>query len=101
MQKYMNSFIESMPESDSVDTENFCRLLKNTDKIRKLVFGRKDLNSESFYEKFWSVNLDDKDADNERSKDEIYKDGKFLKCAYHIWNEFRLWEKPEILTIVS
>jgi len=96
----LDSFINNITESDSVDNVNFSKLLKNTDKIRKLVFGRKDLTSESFYEKFWSLNLDDKYADDQRSEDEMYKDDTFLECAYHIWNEFRLWEKPEILTMV-
>ncbi|CAH1719066.1 unnamed protein product [Chironomus riparius] len=97
--KYLDTFIYNMSEFDGIDTSNFIELIKNDDIIRKLVFGRKDLNSESFFEKFWSLKLDDKDSDNERSEEEIYKDDKFLECARHIWYELRLWEKPELLVM--
>ncbi|XP_070506560.1 uncharacterized protein [Chironomus tepperi] len=85
--KYIHTFIDKMPESISINTDNFKKLLKNTNNVKKLVFGRQNFNSESFFEKFWSIN------DKKRS------DVEFLECANHIWNEFRLWEKPEILTM--
>ena len=85
-----------MLESDGIDTSNFIEILKNTDKVRKIVFGRKDLKSESIFEKFWSLKFDDKD-----SSDDDYKDAQFLECAHHIWNELRLWEKPEFLVMVN
>lgn len=90
-----------MHNSESVKINNFKKVLKNTHRIRRLVFGRKDFNSESFFEKFWSLKLDDLDSDKKRSKDEIDRDNQFLDCAYYIWNEFRLWEKPEILILVD
>ena len=97
----MNNFIISIPESGRIDTENFKRLLKNTPQNRRILFGRRHLNSESFFETFWNTQLDEQSSDEERTDDEIDNDNQFLECAYHIWNEFRLWEMPEILTTVG
>lgn len=93
--------MDNMQKSDSLNTSNFKKKLKNTTKIRRLIFGRKDLNSESFFEKFWSIKIDDLDYDKELSDDEIFRDNQYLECVYNIWNEFRLWEKPEILILVN
>lgn len=90
-----------MQKSDSLEASNFKKILKNTTKIRRLIFGRKDLNSESFFEKFWSIQVDDLDYDKELSDDEIFRDNQYLECVYNIWNEFRLWEKPEIMILVN
>jgi hypothetical protein len=65
--------------------------LKNTPKVRKILFGRKNLKSGSFFEKFWSMKLEPDVTDEEQ----------YFQCAYYFWNEFRLWEKPEMLTMVG
>lgn len=93
--------MDNIQNSDSLNTSNFKKKLKNTTKIRRLIFGRKDLNSESFFEKFWSIKIDDLDYDKELSDDEIFRDNQYLECVYNIWNEFRLWEKPEIMILVN
>ncbi|XP_070506700.1 uncharacterized protein [Chironomus tepperi] len=83
--EYLDKFI--MNFSNSMESENFKKYLKNIPNIRKLLFGRKTLDSHSIFEKFWSVQ-----SDLEKSED-------YFECSQHIWNEFRLWEKPEMLTM--
>jgi hypothetical protein len=57
-------------------------LFKNTPEIRRLLFGRVTLQSKSIFES-------------------ILSNGLFSCLIGYIWNEFRLWEKPEILSLVS
>ncbi|KAL7031472.1 hypothetical protein ACKWTF_007026 [Chironomus riparius] len=98
--KYLNEFISSFPESKSFDLSNFKKHLKNSPKIRRILFGRKHFNDESLYEKFWSIKIDKKDSDEEHELLNEEKEEVFFECLYHIWNEFRLWEKPEALALV-
>lgn len=86
----MTTFISDSFEND-VNFNAIRGTFRNTPKIKKLLFGRKDFNSESLFEKFLSI----PSKENEINMDFF---DETLKC---IWNEFRLWEKPEILTLVS
>ena len=87
-----------------MDSINLEKKLKNTAKVRKLLFGRKTLQSHSFFEKFWGIKLAMEVSDD--VSDEYYEwisdqTLHHYKCADYIWNEFRLWEKPEILAMAS
>lgn len=73
---------------DDRTIDEFKNLFCSTPKVRKLLFGRKDFKSESLFEQILSIN---KDISMES----------FQEILQHIWNEFKLWEKPEILTLVS
>lgn len=97
IQKYLDEFITIAPGSESINTINIKKLARNTPKIRKLLFGRKNLSSESFFEKFWSMKIINDQFDEDSSNEKMEKYEEFLN---YIWNEFRLWEKPEILTMV-
>ncbi|KAL7051821.1 hypothetical protein ACKWTF_004645 [Chironomus riparius] len=71
---------------DDRTIDEFKNLFCSTPKVRKLLFGRKDFKSESLFEQILSLN---KDISMES----------FQEILQHIWNEFKLWEKPEILTL--
>jgi len=72
------------------DTYGFEKRFKNTPLIRKFLFGRKDLSSKSLFETILSVN-----------NANIYEKADHDYVLNYIWNEFRLYEVPELLTIVS
>ena len=80
---FKNSFQKKLDDSDSEGTiYNFKKLIKNTPKTRRLLFGRRTLKEESLFETILSNEL--------------------LCCLIeYIWNEFKLWEKPEVLSLVS
>ena len=67
------------------------KTFKNTSKIRKLFFGRKDLKSRSLFEDVLSKS---------ELEGGLWDEG-FTEVLSYIWSEFRLWEKPEIWTMVS
>lgn len=69
----------------------FKEKFKNTPQTRKLLFGRESLKDESIFEEILSnadlfVNFA-----NER----------YRTLLDYVWNEFKLWKKPEILIMVS
>ncbi|KAL7029818.1 hypothetical protein ACKWTF_006380 [Chironomus riparius] len=66
----------------------FERLFVNTPTIRKLLFGRRTLDSESLFEVILTKN-----------KTSMYEKSDNTYVLDHIWNEFHLWDTPEILTI--
>lgn len=73
------------------DIVTFEKLFKNKPKIRRFLFGRKDLKSESLFEKILSLS-------NFQTEELVENFSDILK---YLWNEFQLWDKPEILTLVS
>jgi hypothetical protein len=83
--------LEDGSDVDCINVDGFKEVFENKPKIRKLFFGRKDSSSKSIFEEILSkcVLRDDK-------WDEDY--GQILS---HVWHEFKLWEVPEILTMVS
>lgn len=91
-----NNLIETYIQDDGSDQDfinigGFIELFQNKLKIRKLLFGRKDVRSKSIFEEIIS--------------EYVLKDGKwnedYGKLLSYIWHEFRLWEVPEIYTMVS
>jgi hypothetical protein len=73
-----------------IDGENFKQMFKNTPKVRKIFFGRKDLKSKNLFEEILS---------NLKLHGGVW--GKnFAEIFSYIWSEFRLWEIPEIWTMV-
>ncbi|KAL7031477.1 hypothetical protein ACKWTF_007031 [Chironomus riparius] len=70
------------------DIYEFERRFKNTPLIRKLLFGREDLSSPSLFEMILSMN-----------NANVYEKADHDYVLNYIWNEFRLYEVPEILTI--
>lgn len=90
----MTNFINISYLSDVdfyVTTEEFKKIFRNSPKFRKLLFGRKDFKSESLLEQILSIALKKSEVSTEL----------FDEALKYIWNDFRLWEKPEILTMVS
>ncbi|XP_070495883.1 uncharacterized protein [Chironomus tepperi] len=87
----MTNFIEKTllddDQDDNIITE-FESMFRNAPKVRKLLFGRKDFKSESLFEEILSI-----PAKKDESWNYIFKE-----ILHYIWNEFKLWEKPEILT---
>ena len=84
-----NSLISERNFHDVID--EFENMFRNTQKIRKLLFGRKDFKSKSLFEQILSISS---------MGNKMWQD-LFVEIIRHIWNEFKLWEKPEILTLVS
>lgn len=83
MTNFITNSLISERNFHAVEFEN---MFRNTPKIRKLLFGRKNFKSESLFEQILG--------------NKMWQD-LFGKILRHIWNEFKLWEKPEILTLVS
>jgi len=83
-QKKLQDFIPKfLDEFDSEGTSsNFEKLFKNTPETRRLLFGRRKLKRESLFET-------------------ILSNKSFCYLIKYIWNEFKLWEKPEVLSLVS
>ena len=84
-----NTFISDADYYATID--EFKKLFRNTPKIRKLLFGRKNFKSESLFEEILS---------QPSLRNEIWME-LFDEMLQYIWNEFRLWETPEILVLVS
>ena len=79
-----------MDDYKNLNGKTFQTKFKNNTKTRKLFFGRRNIYSESIFERFlkateWTNKID--------------QTGEFdlLKT---IWNTFELWDKPEILIMV-
>ncbi|XP_070506632.1 uncharacterized protein [Chironomus tepperi] len=70
------------------NTYGFERKFKNTPIIRKFLFGRRDLTSKSLFETILSIN-----------NANVYQKADHDYVLNYIWNEFRLFEIPELLTI--
>ena len=92
----LTNFVESKlvlynNDGINVDSESFKKLFRNTPEIRKLLFGRHNLKAKSIFEEILSK-FDYK---------QIISDENFDDVLSFIWNEFRLWEVPEIWTMVS
>jgi hypothetical protein len=74
-----------------INLEHFKRKFKNNQKTCRLLFGRKDFNSQSLFEYIITLkNLAESDHYDS-----------FLQILNYIWNEFGLKDKPEILIMVS
>ena len=76
---------------ECVNIDEFKEKFQNVPKIRKLLFGRKDIQSKSLFEKILS---------NCMLNDGKWDEG-FGEIVSYIWHEFRLWEIPEIYVMVS
>lgn len=78
-------------DQDFINIDGFKEIFQNKMKIRKLLFGRKDIRSKSIFEEILS--------------EYVVKNGKwdedYGKLLSYVWHEFRLWEVPEIYTMVS
>ncbi|XP_070492751.1 uncharacterized protein [Chironomus tepperi] len=66
----------------------FERLFVNTPTIRKLLFGRRTLDSLSLFEVILTKN-----------RTSMYEKSDNTYVLDHIWNEFHLWDIPEVLTM--
>jgi len=91
-----NNLIETYIQDDGSDQDfinvlGFMEVFQNKLKIRKLLFGRKDVRSKSIFEEILSkcVLIDGKWNED------------YAKLLSYIWHEFRLWEVPEIYTMVG
>lgn len=68
----------------------FEKLFVNNPTIRKLLFGRKTLGSDSLFEVILTKN-----------KTSMYEKSDNTYVLDHVWNEFHLWDIPEVLTMVN
>ncbi|CAG9801252.1 unnamed protein product [Chironomus riparius] len=76
----LKEFVLNFENISENKRNNFKKLFKNTPEIRRLLFGRATLEGSSLFEIILSNNL-------------------FCDIIEYIWNEFGLWEKPEILSL--
>lgn len=81
--------ITSLIDGNEFNSNKFKHVFKNTQKIRKLFFGREKCDSKSLFEEF--LCRLESSTKIEESKD----------IFFYIWNEFKLNEIPEVLAMVS
>lgn len=89
----LKTFVESNFDNKEIDInmDNFIKLFRNNPEVRKLLFGRHNLKAKSIFEEILSKS----------NSKQFFWEENFADVLIYIWNEFQLWEIPEIWTMVS
>ncbi|KAL7051820.1 hypothetical protein ACKWTF_004644 [Chironomus riparius] len=72
---------------DSINSEIFEKKFKNSAQVKRLLFGRENYESKSIFEEILSQEI------------LKYHVSNFDDLLNYIWNEFKLWNIPQILTL--
>lgn len=77
----------------------FQEMFINTPKTRRLLFGRSKFENKSLFESVLSIQNWKNESNSEKNVSNLEQE--LLEVVVYIWNEFRLWDKPEIFVLVS